>query len=107
MRANSPTDSSFDLLNPVVDPAPADRLTPDVKQLAKASKSKEGQIILEHLQTRLDHFVTILKSTPIDGSDSTMALAKMMAAQMVIQEIETIFKDVTIAQEAVKDATKS
>lgn len=106
MRANSPT-NDFSLLNPVEDELEvAQKVTDAHKQLAKAAKSKDGQIILDHLQARIEAFTTVLKTNPVTDVDPQMALAKFMSAQMVIQEFEAVLKDVEISKQVVDDAKR-
>lgn len=104
MRANSPV-NDFNLLNPVVDELESvEKLTKEHRELAKAAKTKDGQIILDHLQSRVDAFTEVLKTRPVSDQDPNMALARFMAAQQVIQEFEAVLNDVEIAKQAVKDA---
>lgn len=104
MRANSPTED-FGLLNPVEDDSESVNKVPeDVKKLAKAAKTKDGQIILDHLQKRIDDFTNVLKSSPVTDTDPQMALSRFMAAQIVIQEFEAVLRDVEISKQTVHDA---
>jgi len=107
MRANSPVSNDFGVLNVVEDDGAVGQVPQDVKTLAKAAQTKDGQIILEHLQRRVDDFVAVLKNKPVTDSDPQMALARFMAAQIVIQEFEAVLRDVATAESAVKDAQRN
>jgi hypothetical protein len=108
MRANSPTTNDIGSLLrlPTEDErTPLEKLTREELDLAKAAKSANGQIILQHLQRRVDNFTTQLKSQKVEG-DHVVALAKVMAAQVVIEEFEGVINESRQAIKAVEDAAK-
>jgi hypothetical protein len=105
-RTNIPTDSGFQVLNTVEDTASTQKLDPEVKRLAKAAKSPDGAVILNHLKARLSHFETILKKAPLSGGDNVTVLAELLAARQVIAEFESVINDCEIAVKAVADAAR-
>jgi hypothetical protein len=106
LRANSPTDSGFGVLNLPETAAPIDKVTKEQKDLVKAAKSPEGKIILEHMQTQLDILVHNLKHTEYAGVDPTAVAADVMASQKAIKIFEDVLNSVKISQQAIKDAAK-
>jgi hypothetical protein len=109
LRANSPVNNDFGVLNlPGEDDelSPVQKLTKEHLELAKAAKSANGKIILDHLQKRVDTFSSQLKSQDLVSIDPTTALARVMAAQLVIQEFEAVLNDAALAVKTVEDAVK-
>lgn len=107
LRANSPTED-FKILEPVVDEStPEQKLTTEYKELASASQTKDGKIILDHLQKRVDDYTQALLHTNYSDKDPMLTAASVMAAQSVIQEFEAVLRDVEVAKGAVRDATRA
>lgn len=111
MRTNSPTPANDDFsvlaLPDENQPSPLEKVTKEHLDLAKAAKSADGQIILEHLQKRIDDFTSQLKNIDLVKVDPTTALARTMAAQLVIAEFEAVLKDCETSIQAVEDAAKA
>lgn len=108
MRANSPLPDSFSVLNPVEDSPTISEPTAEMKQLARAAKSPDGKIILDHLQSKIAEYTSVLLSTDFSQSnDNIVALATVISLQKMIKEFEAVLSDVTISTEVVKDAAKN
>lgn len=106
LRANSPVDD-FAVLNDVVEDSPSQKISTEMKELAKAGNSRDGKIILDHLQLRVDTFLNQMKVMDVVSVDPITALARVLAAQTIIQEFESVLNDVEVSKNAVADAAKS
>lgn len=107
MRANSPLPSDFSILNPVEDELQSQEPTVEMKKLAKAAKSPDGKLILDHLNDKIEEYKNRLINTDFASyADSTVAMATVIATQKMIKEFEVVFNDVNIATQAVNDAIK-
>lgn len=96
--------SPIDLPETVVD---NDELARE-KNMAKFSKSKEYQILKEHLENRIEFFKTRYPNgDPIAGEkDLTKLTQNWVVANLVIGEFRAILDAYENANEAVRDAAK-
>lgn len=78
------------------------------KQMAKFSKSKEYQILKEHLLQRIEFFKTRYPNgDPIAGEkDLTKLTQNWIVANLVIGEFQAVLDAYENANEAVKNAAK-
>lgn len=76
----------------------------EVKELAKAASSNDGQYILNHLQKQVDNHVAMLKTTDFSGVPPELTAANVMGWQMVIQIMEDVIGGSQRAIDTVKDA---
>ena len=105
MRANSPTPDNFSVLNPVIDEVDKFEPTLEMKKLAKAAKSPDGKIILEHLENKITEYKNVLISTDFSkAGDNIVALATVMSLQKMIKEFEAVLNDVQISTQVVNES---
>jgi hypothetical protein len=105
VRANSPV-NDFTVLNPVEDEPSIYKVTDEQKALVSASKSRDGKIILDHLQSKVDEAIYTLKHGEFVGMDPTTVAAIVIGSQQAIRVFEDVLKSVEISKQAVKDAAK-
>lgn len=106
MRANSPTDNDFAVLNALDEEEPIDKVTDEQKQLVKASKSKDGKVLLDYMQRQVDIQLEILKHGDFTKMTPTMATARLMATQQTLQIFEDVLSAVDTSKKAIEDASK-
>lgn len=104
MRANSPVNSDFGVLNAPEDPSAVDALSLEVKQLAKEANSVKGSIILNHLRQRIEDKKKVLFGETLSLMPMAEIGQRFMATMDVISELESIIRDCEKATRAVKDA---
>jgi hypothetical protein len=103
MRANSPTEG-FELLNLVTDEPEKKMPTKEELELAKIGKSADWQIILKHLNSRIDAYKADLLNRNFTSTDPMAALATVMSAQAVINEFNALIKEVEFTTKIVDEA---
>lgn len=104
MRANSPT-NGFEVLNQVEDEAPATKITPEQRALVAAANTKDGKLILDHLQKHIDVRIEMLKYGDFKNLDPTSIAVSVLASQQVISVFEDVLKAVELSKQAIKDAS--
>lgn len=104
MRANSPT-NGFEVLNQVEDEAPATKITPEQRALVAAANTKDGKLILDHLQKHIDVRIELLKHGDFKNMDPTSIAVSVLASQQIISVFEDVLSAVELSKQAIKDAS--
>lgn len=108
MRANSPTDGDFSVLNVVEDfEAPAQKLTAEDKELAKIGASKDWQVILNYLEGRIANLIEESFKQPIEAADLEKVGAGFMTTRAVVNELRAVINKVELTTKAVQDAVRA
>lgn len=105
MRANSPTNNDFEILNLPVDDSPTDQLPEDRKKLAKEASSPKGSIILNHLQDEINKQKKVLFGEDLTKMPAAEIGYRTLGTMKVISVLQKVIDDCEIAVKAVKDAT--
>lgn len=107
LRANSPTNNDFEVLNVPAEASPTDQLPNDVKQLAREASSPKGSIILTHIQEKIDVQKKVLFGEDLTKMPAEEIGQRTLASMRVISILETVISDCETAVKAVQDATNT
>jgi hypothetical protein len=105
LRGNSPLPADFGVLNAPQDIPAKDKVTAEHIALAKAAKTKDGKIIVDHLMRQVKLHTDKLMTTNFAGVDPATAMAIVMASQETIAIFQGVLRDIETAKEVVRDAT--